>query len=128
MTSQATAGQYNAAQKASKMAEIKRDFLLLFSQNIYRTKDQKTKQVVKMEPLLTAYFSGKGSFLHRSSPLKFYKIRYFSFNFEKRHSYKSLIRSKFIPYLHAFTRFHPAKVFDIPMFIDLLVYAKCQIK
>ena len=45
--------------------------------------------------------------------LKFYNTRYFSFNFEKRHSYKSSIRSKFTSYLHAFTGFRPAKVFDI---------------
>ena len=45
--------------------------------------------------------------------LKFYNIRYFSFNFEKRHSYKNSIKSKFTSYLHAFTRFRPAKVFDI---------------
>ena len=53
--------------------------------------------------------------------LKLNNIRYFSFNFEKRHSYKSSIRSKFTSYLNAFTRF-------CPMFIDLLVYSKCQIK
>ena len=40
--------------------------------------------------------------------LKFYNIRYFSFSFEKRHSYKSSIRSKFTSYLHAFTRYRPA--------------------
>ena len=48
MTSQAMADRYNMAQKASKMAKkSKRDFLLLFSLNIYGTKDGKTKLVVK---------------------------------------------------------------------------------
>ena len=60
--------------------------------------------------------------------LKLNNIRYFSFNFEKRHSYKSSIRSKFTSYLNASTRFRPAKVFDFAIFTDLLVYSKCQIK
>ena len=45
--------------------------------------------------------------------LNFYNIRYFSFNFEKTRSFKSSIRSKFTSYLHAFTSFRLAKVFDI---------------
>ena len=71
MMSQATAGQYNVAQKGGpRWWKSKLDFLLLFSQNIYGTKDKKTKQVVKMEPSLTVLFSEKSSFLHQSSPLR----------------------------------------------------------
>ena len=47
----------------------KLDFLPLFTQTIYGKKDQKTKQIVKMEPSLTALFFEKRPFLPRSSPL-----------------------------------------------------------
>ena len=43
-------------------------------------------------------------------PFSAHKI--FFLQLEKRHSYKSSIRSKFTSYLYAFTRFCPTKVFE----------------
>ena len=51
--------------------------------------------------------------------LKLYNIRYFSFSFEKRHSFKSPFRSKFTSYLRVITRCRSAISFRYSLCLQI---------
>ena len=73
------------------------------------------------EGSIALFFKQKCCFYaHRCSVFKVLNIIYFSFNSEKRHSYKSSIRSKFTFFLHALTRFRPFNIRYVYRFASTL--------